>query len=133
MVARGADGEGFPNATEAALQRALSDDSAAVRVAAAEAFATVVRAEPAIKVLEEVLRTGDRWPKLQALNVLDRLGERARPSLPTLRDALADAERAAVSDNAPGGSARQYTRNLLTHLIALLEGIEQPLVYPEFR
>ena len=133
MVARGADGEGFPNATEAALQRAMSDESAAVRVAAAEAFATAVRVEPAIKVLEEVVRTDARWPKLQALNVLDRLGERARPSLPALRDALADAERAAVSDNAPGGSASQYTRNLLTRMIASLEGIEQPLVYPAFR
>ncbi len=133
IVAAGRDAGGLPRATEAALERTLGDKSAAVRVAAAEALVAAGRGEPAFKVFEEVLRQGDRWPVLQAVNALDRLGERSRPSLPVLRDTLATAERNAIPENAPGGRADRYGRDLLAHLIAVLEGTEQPLAYPTSR
>jgi arylsulfatase A len=133
LVAAGASTDGFPEGTEAALRRRLNDDSIAVRVAAAEALLTAGRGEPAFKTFEEVLREGDRWPMLQAVNALDRLGQRARPSLPVLKDALATAERNAIPDNAPGGRADRYGRDLLAYLITVLEGTKQPLVYPQLR
>ena len=56
---------------------------------------------------------------VQAANVLDRLGEVARPELPAMTTALAAARK-----------GDPYAVRILGHVIDVLEGREQPLVYP---
>jgi len=133
MVLATAGGDGLADAAAAALGRRLADDSPAVRVAAAEALLVAGRRETAGEVLAEVLRTGDGWLKLQALNAFDRLGERARPSLPALEAAFAAANRTASADTAPGRGHDRYVHDLLASLIGVLEGKDRSLVYPDLR
>jgi len=72
----------------AALKKCLEDSSGAVQVAAAEALARQGKADAALPVLEKWLaNTNNPWFALQAANVLDRLGEMARPVLPAMRKA----------------------------------------------
>jgi arylsulfatase A-like enzyme len=110
----------------AALHKSLADASGAVQVAAAEALARQGKADHALPVLERWLQDANSPPcALQAANVLDRLGEAARPALPTLKRVLA----------APptGKDTRQmvgYVQRILEHSIAVLEGKTPALVYP---
>ena len=115
----------LPADVELSLRRRLGDDSPAVRVAVAEALATSGRSAPALACLEQILQENQQWPTLQALNLLDRQGDRARPLLPLFKEMLGRAM--------PADPAKRYVRDLLAHTIAVLEGTEQPLVYPEFR
>ncbi len=110
-------------AAEGALRRQLADKSGAVAVAAAEALARLGRPDLALPVLEaHVLKGGnDAWT-LQAGNVLDRLGEAARPSLPAMKRAFTGAK------PLPGG--RYPPQYILGHAIAVLEGKVPALVYP---
>ena len=62
---------------------------------------------------------------LQAANVLDRLGEAARPSLPAMQRVLAT-----LANENGGADPRQYLRRSLQRTTAVLEGRETPLVYP---
>ena len=79
---------------EAALRLRLEDKSGAVRVAAAEALASMGQTTIVLPVLERCLRDEEApWFALQAANVFDRLGEKARPSLSALKEALAAAEK----------------------------------------
>jgi HEAT repeat protein len=118
----------------APLERALADTSGPVRVAAAEAVAALGRPTAALPVLDAALAdAGHPWTALQAVNVLDRMGEAARPALPALRRAaaalaeIADPEVArAGRDNTVAG----YRRRLLDHAIGVLDGTMSPLVYP---
>ncbi len=108
---------------EAALRERLEDKSGAVAVAAAEALARLGKLDVALPVLARWVQANDA-PDFarQAANVLDRLGESARPLLPTMKRALASAP------PAPSGSyPPQY---ILTHAIAVLEGKVQALTYP---
>jgi hypothetical protein len=136
----------LPADVELSLRRRLGDDSPAVRVAVAEALATSGRSDPALACLELILRENQRWPTLQALNVLDRQGDRARPLLPLFKEMLgkdvsADPARGnstgtpagKLAGNAAVDQAKRYVRDLLAHMIAVLAGTEHPLVYPEFR
>jgi arylsulfatase A-like enzyme len=115
------------------LERALADTSGTVRVAAAEAVAAIGRPAAALPVLDAALAdAGHPWTALQAVNVLDRMGEAARPALPTLRRAaaalaeIADPEVArAGRDNTVAG----YRRRLLDHAIGVLDGTISPLMY----
>ena len=61
---------------------------------------------------------------LQAANVFDRLGELARPSLPVLKQTFAK------SDRSDANAASGYLNRILDHIIAVLEGKAQALVYP---
>ena len=71
-----------------ALKKCLEDSSGAVQVAAAEALTRQGKADAALPVLEKWLgNTDNPWFSLQAANVLDRLGELARPALPAMRKA----------------------------------------------
>jgi len=133
IIAAGRAAADFSETIATALQRRLTDDSMAVRVAAAEALVAAGRGDQAVTAFEEVLGSQDRWQMLQAVNAIDRLGERARPSLPSLREALAAAESTTAPDNAPGGKADRYVRDLLAHVIAVLDGTKTPLVYPDAR
>ena len=75
---------------EAALRKAIADRSVDVRIAAAEALAHVGGLDAAMPVLVEALGHEAMLVRLLALNVLDRLGDRARPALPAIRAATTD-------------------------------------------
>jgi arylsulfatase A-like enzyme len=111
---------------EAALRKRLDDASGAVQVAAAEALARLGKTDAALPILERWVEN-TQFPSfaLQAANVLDRLGEIARPALPELRKMLQRAK-----DKADGGNSLQYPRRILERIIAVLEGKALPLVYP---
>ena len=108
---------------EAALRRRLEDRSGSVAAAAAEALARLGRIEAALPVLERlVLEPTPPGVILQAGNILDRLGELARPALPAMKRAVA-----AATPTPPGTYPPQY---ILNHAIAVLEGRTAALVYP---
>jgi len=114
---------------ESALRKRLEDPSGAVQVAAAEALARAGKPEAALPVLERWLRNTEApFFALQAANVLDRLGESARPALPAIKQALNTAKTAA---NKPGrGVANWYPQRILERVVQVLEGQTPPMVYP---
>ena len=63
---------------------------------------------------------------LQAANVLYRLGEIARPSLPAMKQMLQAAP-------AKKGQIEKYTMTFLKNIANVLERREQALVYPTIR
>ena len=72
---------------EAALRKALADASPNVRVAAAEAMAHLGHTADALEVLQAALAHETPFIRLRALNVLDRMGEAARPALEAMKKA----------------------------------------------
>jgi len=91
---------------ETALRKRLEDASGAVQVAAAEALACQGKADIALPVLERWLGNTDHpFFALQAANVLDRLGEAARPALPAMKRV----------------NAKDYLQRILEHAITVLE------------
>jgi hypothetical protein len=108
---------------EAALRLRLADASGAVQVVAAEALAGLGRTDVALAALERIVEksTTDAFI-MQAGNVLDRLGERARPALPAMKRAVA------ASQPTPNGT--YPPQHILNHAIAVLEGTTPALVYP---
>jgi arylsulfatase A-like enzyme len=111
---------------EAALRKHLDDPSGAVQVAAAEALAGLGKMEAALPVLERSLQnTNAPFFALQAANVLDRLGERARPALPLIKQLLTSLQK-----EADANSPRAYLERIMERIVAVLEGRAQPLVYP---
>jgi arylsulfatase A-like enzyme len=134
---------------ETALRRRLGDSSGAVQVAAAEALARMGRADLALAALEgQLTRTDNPAFALQAANVLDRLGELARPALPAMKRMLARKPNVgAVSQAAkPNGSLsseweqrlaveersrmEDSIRRITDHAVRVLEGRTPALVYP---
>ena len=110
-------------AAEAALKPLLTDPSRFVRVAAADALARQGRLEIALPVLEQAMQDlGSPWCSLQACNALDRLGEAARPLLPSIQ---AFAKR--VAEDEKFSSPQAYPRRILGHLLDVLEGRVRPL------
>jgi tetratricopeptide (TPR) repeat protein len=110
-------------ATEA-LRKHLDDPSGAVAVAAAEALARLGQVAEALPVLERWLENSANQGTAQlAGNVLDRLGEQARPALPVMKRVLASEK--------GGKGALNYPQRILEHSIAVLEGKQLPLVYPD--
>jgi arylsulfatase A-like enzyme len=108
---------------EAALRKRLADPSGAVQVAAAEALARLGKLDAALPVLQRWIEQTDSPPFcLQAANVLDRLGEAARPAVPAIKRGLAAA-------NTQKSKGENYPVRILTHVVDVLEGREQPLVY----
>ncbi len=84
---------------EAALRRAMSDESADVRVAAAEAMAHLGHDADAMPALRAALESESVFIRLAALKVAHRLGARARPLLPAIRKAeLNDLQHKHASD-----------------------------------
>ena len=113
-----------PRPPKPRLRKRLDDKSGAVQVAAAEALARLGKLDMALPVLQRWIQKTDTPPfALQAANVLDRLGEAARPALPAIKaGGCRPAKRKAKVEN--------YLVRILTHVIDVLEGREQPLVYP---
>ena len=72
---------------EAALRKALKDDAPNVRVAAAEAMANLGKTDAALAVLERALGHESEFIRLRAMNVLDRMGDAARPALDAMKQA----------------------------------------------
>ncbi len=70
-----------------ALARALEDPAPNVRVAAADALCNLGRHEEALPVLLAGLGHASPFIRLRAINVLDRIGEHARPHLDAIRKA----------------------------------------------
>ncbi len=93
-----------------ALTRALSDRSSEVRISAAEALCGLDDSKLALAVLVESLRNPSPWVCLEAANVLDRIGEKARPVRASLQ------ELAAI-----GGQEYQYVRWVLGHALRSLD------------
>ncbi len=114
--------------TEALLRKHLTDASGAVQVAAAEALSALGKTDVALPVLARCLQNADSpFFSLQAANVLNRLGERARPALPLLKKFLASLPRPSDETLANG-----YLKRLNGQTISVLEGREPALVYPTF-
>jgi arylsulfatase A-like enzyme len=111
---------------EPALRERLQDSSGAVQVAAAEALARFGRHDLALPVLERWLRdTNNPSFGLQAANVLDRLRENARSSLPVMTARLT-----ALSSESDVGRMEQYQQRILGRIISVLDGTAAALVYP---
>lgn len=107
---------------EVALRKRLTDSSGAVQVAAAEALARLGKLDAALPVLEQWIEQEDNGPfATQAGNVLNRLGSAAKPSLPKMKAALSRRGK---------GKKEGYPVRVLTRTIDVLEGREEPLVYP---
>jgi N-sulfoglucosamine sulfohydrolase len=84
---------------EAALRKALQDGSPDVRIAAAEAMANLGHDTAALDTLTGALKHDSALVRLPALQVLHRLGPRARPALPAIRQAeLKDPEHTDAAD-----------------------------------
>ncbi|MCX6910214.1 MAG: sulfatase-like hydrolase/transferase [Verrucomicrobia bacterium] len=112
---------------EAALRKRLEDSSGAVQVAAAEALARIGKPDAALPVLARWVKNTDApFFALQAANVLDRLGENARPALPALKQLLE-----AMPKGKGRGAERQYPKRIMERVVAVLEGREAALVYPK--
>jgi len=107
-----------------ALLLAVNDSSGPVQIAAAEALAMQGELSSALPVLERwVSQAENPWSALQAANVLDRLGESARPALATMKKVLEQ------NRESPQGY-EPYLQRLLERTVAVLEGKAEPLVYP---
>ncbi len=113
-------------AAEKALRERLDDDSLSVQVAAAEALAKQGNTEATLPVLERVLLQADApFAALQAANVLDRMGEQARPLLPVMEKRLKK-----LPSGKGANSATGYQQRILERITAVLQGREKGLVYP---
>jgi len=113
---------------EVALRRSLADESGAVQIAAAEALARLGKLDEAFPVLLHWIQCeNDIVLALQSSNVLDRLGELARPILPTLKLSL----EAVGKSQGKRDMGENYFVTLLMHTISVLEGRTQALNYPK--
>lgn len=83
LVALGKDAK----PAEAALRKALSDESPSVRIAAAEAIGNLGDHAAALPVLTKALEHDAPLVRLEAINVLSHFGAKAKPALPAIRAA----------------------------------------------
>jgi uncharacterized sulfatase len=70
------------------VAQCLDDPSPSVRIAAARAVAKLGAPEDALPVLEAELQSDHQWGRLAAAIVLDEMDDKARPALPSLKQAL---------------------------------------------
>jgi hypothetical protein len=79
---------GEANQAEEQLRKLADDDEwPSVRIAAAEALIHYGQVDAGLKVLGNELSGKDEWTALRAANVLEVIGDDARPALPQLREA----------------------------------------------
>jgi uncharacterized sulfatase len=88
------------------LRVAKEDDWPSVRIAAAEALVTLGEVDVALDVLQRELRSKDEWAALHAANVLEVIGDDARPAIAALREA--------------SQSGSDYVKRAATHTVAKL-------------
>ncbi|MGV3504502.1 MAG: sulfatase-like hydrolase/transferase [Adhaeribacter sp.] len=72
----------------AALRKLLADPEPAVRLAAAEALSQVDRKEQVLPILTKALQSDNLLVRVQALNVLEYMGQEAAGALPAVKDML---------------------------------------------
>ncbi|MFG0296410.1 MAG: HEAT repeat domain-containing protein, partial [Maioricimonas sp. JB045] len=70
------------------MEAALSDESSAVRTAAARALCRMGLPEPALPVLVHEMTTGTQWERLHAAIVLDQIDDQARPVIEPMKQGL---------------------------------------------
>ncbi|MCX8108453.1 MAG: sulfatase-like hydrolase/transferase [Verrucomicrobiae bacterium] len=110
---------------ESLLRTRLRDPSPSVRVAVAEALARIRRVDPALPTLEPPLEDISKpCSALQAANVLNRLRDTARPSLPVMKRVLDRLESSVGKDG-----MIEYLKCILAHTVGVLEGRVSPLVW----
>ncbi|MEL6252509.1 MAG: sulfatase-like hydrolase/transferase [Bacteroidota bacterium] len=73
-----------------AIKTATEDEVPVVRFAAARALEKYGKAEMALPILEEGLKHEDEWVRLNAVQVLDEMGEGARPAISALQSVMED-------------------------------------------
>ncbi len=96
------------------LAKSLGDASSTVRVAAARwSLAAGASEDKALATLTGAFRDPNSWVRFQAALALDEVGEKARPAIPAMEDALKD------TDN-------KYIVRVTTHALNALQG--KPLV-----
>jgi N-sulfoglucosamine sulfohydrolase len=71
------------------LKSLLSDPEISVRIAAAEALATLGEKALAVDALIAALKSNNQMARVQALNILDQLGPEARKAYPAVKDVIA--------------------------------------------
>ncbi|MCH5373862.1 MAG: HEAT repeat domain-containing protein, partial [Planctomycetes bacterium] len=88
--ATGVGNIGTPAKGEAAeaMNRALDDESSAVRTAAARALCRMGLPDKALPVLIHELTEGTQWERLYAANALDEIDEQARPVIEQMKEGL---------------------------------------------
>lgn len=111
------------------LEKALKDDSAIVRVKAAEALCRLDNCAIGLPVLMTVLRDGVGAARLMAISVIDQLDDKAQPALEALEKLSADLAliktSSSLGTNKPGTEDqvmlrmhREYTKRVLTKAIS---------------
>jgi HEAT repeat protein len=88
-VGIGALGEKATGAADP-LKAALADTAPFVRVATADTLCHLGRTTDALPVLQRGAQDANEWVRLQAVNVLDRIGDRSEATLGVLRKARED-------------------------------------------
>lgn len=83
------------SAAEALLKK-LDDPSTVVRVAAAQALTDWGHDQEALPVLTEATKDKTETARLYAIHALKKLGEKARPALPQIKEMLGDANKDVV-------------------------------------
>lgn len=92
------------------LQKALKDDIPAVRFAAARAICKANQTDAGLAVLKDGLKHDDDWVRLLAAQVLDEMGEQARPTIEDLQGVMQD--------------ENKYVVRVANHALNLLLGAE---------
>ena len=69
------------------LEKTLNDSSSDVRAAAAWALDRMGESKKALPVLAKSLQSKNQFVRLEAINVLDEMGVRARPAIDAIRRA----------------------------------------------
>lgn len=77
---------------KAALKKRLSDRSPVVRIAVAHAFCDWGEEKDGLPVLIDALKHKNNKAGLHAVIALEKIGEKARPALPQIRDCLKDSD-----------------------------------------
>lgn len=104
----------------APLKQALADESAAVRIEAAGIRVAQWGDGEALRGLTDALTETDGHAALQAARTLQLLGEKARPAIPALREALPRIRESAEAD---------YARWCIISTLNQLTGGNQPIVF----
>ena len=83
---------GDSDTAKEAMQKRLKDEAPVVAVAAANGILQAGANDDALQTVVKALEGPDAWTRLQAVTVLDDIGELARPVIPALEQAMKDPE-----------------------------------------
>lgn len=100
------------DATIIKLKVTLSDGTSAVRIASARALCKVGKSTPSINLLKKELNNEDGWVRLLAAQVLDEIGEDARPAEKELQ------KRIDIED------PNKYVVRVVNHALNVMNGTE---------